>query len=254
MIVRSEEDVAILREGGRRLARHLRLLREMAVPGLPVRTLEERALQMVKVDRDLPAFLGYQPEKKGIPYPSALCVSVNDCLVHGPASENEGSVQNGDIISLDFGIIHRGLITDSAVTLIAGRRSEEDERLVDGTYEALYAGIAAARVGNTTGDIGHAVEQIADKYGFGFPRNLSGHGVGLAVHEEPHVPNFGFPGTGVPLTEGLVIAIEPMFALGSGELKLDSDGHTYRTRDGSKTAHAEHTIIVTKNGPEVLTR
>ena len=122
-----------------------------------------------------------------------------------------------------------------------------------GTYEALAAGIAQARVGNTTGDIGYAVKKVAEKYGFGYPKNLSGHGVGLKVHEEPHVPNYGEPGKGEKLTEGLVIAIEPMMTLGAGDLYVDKDGFSYRTKDGSKTAHAEHTILITKNGPEILT-
>ena len=254
MIAKTQEEISILREGGRRLAKHLQVLKEMVKPDLPVRALEIKALEMIEKDGDTPAFLGYRPGKSEKPYPSALCVSVNDCLVHGPASENEGVIHNGDIVSLDFGIRHKGLFTDAAVTTIAGEASEKDARFVRGTYEALEAGIAAATLGNTTGDIGYAVEKIAKKYGFGFPRNLSGHGVGARVHEEPHVPNFGSPGTGVKLMEGLVIAIEPMFALGGGEVFLDSDGHSYRTKDGSRAAHAEHTIIVTKAGPEILTK
>jgi methionyl aminopeptidase len=126
--------------------------------------------------------------------------------------------------------------------------------LVRGTYEALAVGIKAAELGKTTGDIGRAVEEVAEKYHFGFPRNLSGHGVGYKVHEEPHVPNFGIPGTGTTLEEGLVIAIEPMMTLGSGELYVDEDGYSYRTKDGSRTAHAEHTVMITANGPEILTK
>ena len=133
-------------------------------------------------------------------------------------------------------------------------KDPEDEKLLQGTQEALAAGIAEAKVGNTTGDIGHAVEEIAEKYGFGFPRNLSGHGVGREVHEEPHVPNFGEPGQGVKLVENMVIAIEPMMTLGTGELFVDKDGYSYRTKDGSNTAHFEHTVLITKNGPEILTR
>lgn len=254
MIAKTAEDIATLREGGKRLAKHLRLLSEMVKPGVAVRALEAYAREMVAEDGDELAFLGYKEGKNEKPYPSGLCVSINDVLVHGPASENEAAIKDGDIVSLDFGIKHGGLFTDSAVTVIAGKANEEDARLVRGTYEALGVGIAAAKIGNSTGDIGHAVEQIAKKYGFGFPRNLSGHGVGLQVHEEPHVPNFGAPRTGAKLVENLVIAIEPMFALGSGDLKLDADGHSYRTKDGSRTAHAEHTIIITKSGPEILTR
>ncbi|MEK7107142.1 MAG: type I methionyl aminopeptidase, partial [Patescibacteria group bacterium] len=164
-------------------------------------------------------------------------------------------IEEGDVVCLDFGIKHKGFFTDHATTVIAGtKHNPEDERLLKGTQEALSAGIAAAKLGNTTGDIGYAVERVAKKHNFGFPRNLSGHGVGLKVHEEPHVPNFGAPGSGVKLEEGLVIAIEPMMALGSGDLYVDKDGHSYRTKDGSRTAHFEHTIIVTEKGPEVLTK
>ena len=255
MIARTEKEIEALREGGKRLAKHLRVLSGMVQIGVTPRELEDKAPEMVKQDTDDLAFLGYKTGKHEEPYPSGLCVSVNDVIVHSPAALNHTAILNGDVVCLDFGIRHAGFFTDSAVTVIAGtKRNPEDERLLKGTQEAIVAGIAAAKIGNTTGDIGYAVEQVARKYGFGFPRNLSGHGVGLKVHEEPHVPNFGAPGSGVKLEEGLVIAIEPMMALGSGELYVDKDGHSYRTKDGSRTAHFEHTVIITKNGPEILTK
>ncbi len=254
-MIATDSDIEILREGGRRLARHLRELAEAVAPGVEVRSLEAKAREMVERDGDEPAFLGYRARGEKHPYPSALCVSVNERIVHSPASENDSLLGEGDVVCLDFGIRHRGLYTDSAHTVICGTPvSDEDERLVAGTRQALEQGIAAARLGNTIGDIGHAVERIAKKHGFGFPRNLSGHGVGKAVHEEPHVPNFGAPGSGEPLREGLVIAIEPMMTLGSGELKIADDGHSYMTKDGSRTAHFEHTVLITARGPEVLTR
>ncbi|MDP3965832.1 MAG: type I methionyl aminopeptidase [bacterium] len=255
MIARTEKEIEALREGGKRLAKHLRVLSGMVQVGVTPRELEDRAREMVAADGDELAFYGYKTAKHEEPYPSGLCVSVNDVIVHSPASENSTPITDGDVVCLDFGIKHDGFFTDHAVTVIAGtKRNPEDERLLKGTQEAIIAGIAAAKIGNTTGDIGYAVERVAKKHNFGFPRNLSGHGVGLKVHEEPHVPNFGAPGSGVKLEEGLVIAIEPMMALGSGELFVDKDGHSYRTKDGSRTAHFEHTIIITKNGPEVLTR
>ena len=255
MIARTEEEKEILREGGRRLARHLRVLSGMVIPGITASELEKKARELVAADTDTLAFLGYKSGKEKHGFPAGLCLSVNDVIVHSPASDNGVVIQEGDVVCLDFGIRHAGLFTDHAVTVIAGKKHRpEDERLVRGTYEALAAGIAAAKGGNTTGDIGHAVERVAKKYGFGFPRNLSGHGVGLKVHEEPHVPNFGAPKSGEKLVEGLVIAIEPMMTLGSGELYIDKDGHSYRTKDGSRTAHAEHTVLITKNGPEILTK
>ena len=255
MIVRNQADIDALREGGRRLARHLRVLSGMVAPGMHARALEERAREMVTAEGDQLAFYGHTEKKKDRPFPSGLCLSVNDVIVHSPASDNGEVINDGDVVCLDFGIKHKGLYTDHAVTVIAGtKRNPEDEKLVRGTYEALEAGINEARVGNTTGDIGYAVQKIAEAYGLGYPKNLSGHGVGLKVHEEPHVPNFGEPGKGAKLEEGLVIAIEPMMTLGSGELFIDADGYSYRTKDGSNTAHAEHTVLITKNGPEILTR
>ncbi len=254
MIAKTKEEIEILREGGRRLARHVRILSGMVVPGVTPRALEDKAREMVKAEGDTLAFFGHTERKRDTPYPSGLCVSINDVIVHSPASDNSGIIREGDVVCLDFGIKHKGLYTDHAVTVIAGtRRDPHDEELVRGTVEALAAGIKEARIGNTTGDIGYAVEQIAHKYNFGFPRNLSGHGVGQKVHEEPHVPNYGEPGKGVELVEGLVIAIEPMMTLGSGDLYIDDDGYSYRTKDGSRTAHFEHTVLIAKDGPEILT-
>ena len=255
MIARNETDIEILREGGRRLARHVRTLASKVAPGISSAELEAKAREMVAKDGDEMAFLGYKGRKDKEGFPSGLCVSVNDVIVHSPAGQNGRVIEDGDVVCIDFGIRHRGLFTDHAITVIAGvARGSEDERLLRGTKEALAAGIASARVGGNTGDIGHAVEEIAKNHRFGFPRNLSGHGVGLKVHEEPHVPNFGEPGTGEKLVEGMVIAIEPMMTLGSGELYIDADGHSYRTKDGSRTAHFEHTVLITKDGPEILTR
>src|SRR3989344_5969354 len=206
MIAKTQEEIEILREGGKRLARHVRILSEMVKPGVTGAELEAKAREMVQAEWDEMAFYKYGKP----PFPSGLCFSVNDVLVHSPASDNGAVIQDGDVVCLDFGIKHRGLFTDHAVTVIAGKpKSKDDARLVHGVVEALALGIAEAKVGNTTGDIGYAVERYAKKEGFGFPRNLSGHGVGKKVHEEPHVPNFGAPQSGEKLVEGLVIAIEP---------------------------------------------
>jgi methionyl aminopeptidase len=255
MIAKTQEEIEILREGGKRLAKHVRALSKMVKPGASSRELEEAAIQMVKDDGDEPAFLEYASGKHGEHFPSVLCVSVNDVIVHSPAGTNDVVFENGDVVSVDFGIVHRGLFTDHAATVICGKaRSPDDEMLVRAAYEALQTGIDQAKVGNTTGDIGHAVEKIANRYELGYPLNLSGHGVGKQIHEEPHVPNYGDPGEGTKLVEGLVIAIEPMFTLGKGDLFIDKDNFSYRTKDASRSAHAEHTVLVTKNGPEILTK
>lgn len=254
MIITTKGELEALREGGKRLARHVRILSHMVRPGLPIRELEEKAREMVATEGDTMAFFGYRGAKNEKPFPSGLCASVNDFFVHVPAGESNHIVENGDVVSIDFGIRHSGLYTDHAVTVIAGEGSEEDTKLVRATKEGLDAGIAAARAGNTTGYIGAAVQAVADKYGLGYPRNLCGHGVGKKVHEEPHVPNFGEKGSGEPLVQNLVIAIEPMFAHGSGAVMLDKDGFTYRTKDGGKAAHFEHTVLITKSGAEILTK
>lgn len=255
MIAKTKEEIEILREGGRRLATYLNELKGMVKPGVTARELEDRALELIASQGDEPAFKGHKDRKTDKPYPSSLCLSINDVFVHSPASDNGAVITEGDVVKLDFGIKHKGLYTDHAQTVIAGTKKDpEDEKMIRLAYEALEIGIAQARVGNTTGDIGYVVEQIARKNGLGYPRNLAGHGVGTAVHEEPHVPNFGAPGSGTKLVEGMVIAIEPMFCRGSGELYVDKDGYSYRTKDGSRTAHVEHTVIILKDGPEILTK
>ncbi|MBI5004123.1 type I methionyl aminopeptidase [Candidatus Kaiserbacteria bacterium] len=255
MIAKTPEDIDALREGGRRLARHVSTLVNMLKPGLEVTELEKRAREMVATDGDELAFFGYPSGRRGEKYPTAICLSINDAIVHGIASQTDYVLQGGDVVSIDFGVKHKGLYTDHAKTAIVGSPlNTEDEKLVRGTYEALAIGIAAAKQGGRTGDIGAAVEAIAKKYHFGFPRDLAGHGVGRALHEDPHVPNYGTAGTGALLEHNLVIAIEPMMTLGSGDLYVDKDNFTYRTKDGSRAAHAEHTVIITEVGVEILTK
>ncbi len=254
MIATTQAQIDALREGGKRLARHVRILSEMVAPGVTALEIEMKARKLVSDEGDTMAFYQYRTRKGDEPYPSGLCLSINEALVHSPAATNGRTIQEGDVVKLDFGIKHAGYFTDHAVTVIAGKsRAESDLVLLRGTQEALAVGIEAAQLGNTTGDIGHAVEVVADFHGFGYPRNLSGHGVGTAVHEEPYVPNFGAPGSGEVLVEGLVIAIEPMMTLGNGALTIGPDGHAYCTKDGSRSAHFEHTILITKDGPEILT-
>lgn len=255
MIATTPEEIAALREGGKRLATYLNELVAMVKPGVTARQLEDRALELIASQGDEPAFKGHKDRKGDKPYPSSLCLSVNDVFVHSPASDNGAVIQEGDVVKLDFGIKHKGLYTDHAHTVIAGNKKDpEDEKMIKLAYESMALGIAQAKVGNTTGDIGYAVEQVARANGLGYPRNLAGHGVGRAVHEEPHVPNFGAPGSGEKLVEGLVIAIEPMFCRGKGDLYVADDGYSYKTKDGSRTAHVEHTVLITKDGPEILTK
>jgi methionyl aminopeptidase len=254
MIAKTEKEKEVLREGGRRMGRYLRELSKMVIPGASAYDVEMKARALVRADGDETVLLGYTYDPRRPAFPSAICLSVNECMVHSPASENGAVFAEGDIVKLDFVVRHGGFCMDSAVTVIAGRpKSSEDERLVRAAHEALAAGIAEAKAGNTTGDIGYAVERIARREKLGYPRNLSGHGIGTKIHEPPNVPNYGKPGEGDKLVEGQIITVEPMFSLGTGELYIGTDGHGYCTRDRSRTAHVEHTIMIGKDGAEILT-
>jgi methionyl aminopeptidase len=249
--LKTEADIEILRAGGRRLGAILASLSTKVAPGVTTADLDDYAQELIKKGGDTAAFLNYRPSGARLAYPAALCVSINDEIVHGIPSKRV--IKDGDLVGLDLGLKHQGLITDAAITVPVGEISPEARRLMDGTKEALAVAIKVARVGKTVGDIGAAAEAVAKRYGLGVVRDLAGHGVGYHVHEDPSVPNFGRPGEGSELRPGLVIAIEPMFTLGQEETKLQSDGFTFVTKDGSLAAHFEHTIVVTKSGPEILT-
>lgn len=251
--IKTKEDIRLMREGGKRHALILETLVAMVKPGLNIRDLDEKAREMIQAEGDIPAFLNYTPEGALRPYPASVCVSINDEVVHGIPNEEEKILKEGDIVSIDLGLIHKGLITDAAITVPVGTVSPEVEGLLVTTKKALMAGIKAARGGATVGDIGAAIERIALAGGYGLVEELSGHGVGYSVHEEPFVPNYGEANTGAVLKSGMVIAIEPMFNLGSRHVYLDHDGYTYKTKDGKPSAHFEHTVVITKGEPEILT-
>jgi methionyl aminopeptidase len=252
--IKKEKDIVLLREGGKRLATILAKVAAKVAPGVSTKELNDYAEELIRAQGDSSAFLDYQPWGAKRPFPASLCVSINDEVVHGIPNEGKKVLTEGDIVSLDLGLIHEGLITDHAVTVPVGVVSEEHQKFMDVTEEALNVGIKAARAGATTGDIGHAIETFTKPYKYGIIEELAGHGVGYAVHEDPYVPNYGHPGDGPVLKPGMVIAIEPMFTLGKPYIKLDRDGYTYRTKDGSWATHFEHTILITSDGPEILTK
>ena len=249
--IKNEEDIILLREGGKRLARILQDLGALVRPGITTQELELAARAAIEKGGDIPSFLGYKPEGSRTPYPAALCTSVNDEVVHGIPSGRV--LKEGDIIGLDLGLIHKGVYLDSAITVPVGKVSKELQDLIRATEEALAEGIAAARAGAHTGDIGVAVSAIAKKYHYKVIRDLSGHGVGYAVHEDPEVPNYGRAGEGTELLPGMVIAIEPMFSLADTNIKTAPDGFTFITSSGSVSAHAEHTVLITPSGSDILT-
>ena len=251
--IKTEKEIAILREGGRRLAEILQKVAAEVRPGISSKMLNDLAEKCMIERGDSSSFLGYAPSGAKRAFPAALCVSVNDEVVHGIPNEPEKILKEGDIVTLDAGLVHEGLFTDSAITVGVGKIDEKAQKLLDVTKKALAVGVKAVHAGATTGDIGFAIEAFVKPHGFGIVRELAGHGVGYGVHEEPFVPNFGKKGEGVLLKAGMVIAIEPMLNEGGAGVKLDRDGYTYRTKDGSAAAHYEHTIAISAHGVEILT-
>lgn len=217
-------------------------------PGVTTGHLDAIAEELIRARGGVPAFLGYPGPT---PYPASICASVNDEVVHGIPGERV--LREGDVLSIDCGVILDGWVSDAARTYAVGPVSPIASRLIESTRVALERGIAACRLGNRVGDIGHAVQSEVEAAGFSVVQSLVGHGVGRSMHEEPQVPNFGRPGTGPELIEGLVIAIEPMVNVGGHEVELGPDGWTITTRDGTLSAHWEHTVAVTADGPRILT-
>lgn len=251
--LKTPEEIQILKEGGAIHAEILRVLGESVRPLMSASELDTLARALFEQHGVSPAFLGYTPEGVSYPYPAAVCVSVNDEIVHGIPLEDI-IFQEGDIVSIDIGVKYKGLITDGAITVPVGEISDEAQKLINITKEALMKGISVAKLGNTVGDIGHAIEEFVKPYGYGIVKILAGHGVGYSVHEDPYIPNYGRAGEGERLVAGMVLAIEPMLTLGTDEVAVTEDEYTYVTEDGSLSAHFEHTIAITEQGTIILTR
>lgn len=249
---KTDKEISQLQTGGSRLANILHKLKEYTEVGTSLADINEKAKTLFPED-DQAAFYQYQPTGAPRPYPDHVCVSVNEEIVHGIGSESEHVLQDGDVVSLDMGLTHEDLITDSAITFVVGESNEDKNKLLATCKQALKVGIAQAEVGNHVGDISAAIQEAVGP-DYAIFRQLVGHGVGYSVHEKPTIPNVGTKGTGPKLPAGAVVAIEPMIGMGDAEIEHASDGYTYRTADGSLSAHFEHTIAVTKNGPEILTQ
>ncbi|MDO8572906.1 MAG: type I methionyl aminopeptidase [bacterium] len=246
------KEIEIMRECGKRLAHVLDEVEKVITPGKTPGELDELAKKLIIGLGDEPSFLHYWPEGASKPYPATLCVSTNDEVVHGIPGKKK--FKEGDIVSIDLGIKHQGYHSDAARTVPVGEIDDSARKLIDGTREALAAGIKVARAGNHIGDIGSAVSRVIKMHGFSIVEELGGHGIGTEVHEEPHIPNYGKPGEGIELKAGMTIAIEPVVNEGSGKIHLNADGYTFRTKDGKRSAHFEHTVLITKGDPEVLTK
>lgn len=253
MIVRTREERAGIIEAGRRLGVVLSEVAKAAKPGVTAIELDQLAERLITEDGDTPAFKGYTPEGARRKYPASLCVSMNDEVVHGIPNEKQ-VLKEGDIVALDLGLVHNGFFVDSAVTVPVGKVDKKSMELMAVTRDALEAAIAAARPGARVGDISHATEAAFKGTGFSVVKLLGGHGVGRAVHEEPFIANAGTAGTGPEIVAGMVLALEPIANAGKAAVNISNDGYTYRTKDGSRSAHFEHTILVEEGETLVVTR
>jgi methionyl aminopeptidase len=247
IVRKSQGELEAMREGGRITAACLRMLSGSVRPGVTTRELDSLAEDFIHDHGGRPEFKGYQG------FPASICASPNAMIVHGIPGPYR--LKEGDIISLDVGVRYEGFVTDAATTVAVGEVPRETTRLLETTRRALEAATEQARPGNHLGDIGHAIQSLAESRGYGVVRDLVSHGVGRKMHEDPQIPNYGRPGTGPRLLSGMTFAIEPMITLGSYEIRLSEwDGWSIYTADGSLAAHFEHTIAVTDDGPWVLTR
>jgi methionyl aminopeptidase len=245
IVLKSKEEIALMREAGRAVAQVLEILKKEIRPGLVIKRLDDIVREEFARRGVTPTFLGYQG------YPARVCVSVNDEVVHG--MPNSRALKEGDIVSIDLGATYKGFVGDAAITACVGKVSREAERLVRITEEALWEGIRAAQAGARLGQVSAAVQAHAEQNGFSVVREYVGHGIGREMHEDPQVPNFGQPEQGPVLKRGMVLAIEPMVTAGDWHTKRDSDNWTVRTLDGSLAAHFEHTVAITDGEAEVLT-
>ena len=247
MIIRkSRLEIERMRVAGQIVARVLKRLSEVAEPGITTLDLDQEAERMIVSAGAYPTFKGYNG------YPRSICASINDEVVHGIPSKRK--LSEGDIVGIDCGATYMGYVGDAAVTLPIGNVSDAAKRLLDATRQSLYRAIDKCQVGNRLGDVCYAVQSYVEPLGYSVVKNYCGHGVGRAMHEEPQVPNYGEPGKGPRLKPGMTLAIEPMVNLGGPETAHLADGWTAVTRDGSLSAHFEHTIVVTEAGPRILTK
>lgn len=248
---KKKEEIVLLREGGKRLALIMKQLKKSLKPGVSALELDRLCESLIFYYKGKPSFKNYKSEAASSPFPASLCVSLNDTVVHGiPAKDS--ILKEGDIVSLDVGMIYENLYVDMAITVALGKVPPIVKKLIKTVEDSLKSAIKIIKPGKTLGDIGFVISRCIERGGFNVILNLTGHGVGYAVHEDPFVFNFGRPGEGLRLKEGMVLAIEPMASLGSGGIIQNKDG-SFRTADRSLSAHFEHSIAVTKNGVLVLT-
>ncbi|OGO15330.1 MAG: type I methionyl aminopeptidase [Chloroflexi bacterium RBG_16_48_8] len=248
IVLKSRHELSIMREAGRINALALLAAVEVVRPGVKTQEIDAAAAEVLKKQGAKPAFLGYPGP---YPYPAMTTISVNDELVHGIPGERR--LHEGDIVSIDCGSIVEGFVADSALTVGVGELSEEAKRLLDVTLQSLFTGIRQMRLGNCSGDVSSAIQQYVESHGFNVVREYTGHGIGRNMHEDPQVPNYGTAGKGLELKKGMTIALEPMVLAGGFETRILEDQWCVASRDGRLTAHFEHTVAVTRDGPLILT-
>ncbi len=247
VIIKSQEEIKKIAESCKIVAEVLEGLKSFIKEGVTTADIEDYVEEHIYKRNARPAFKGYRG------YPSSVCTSINDQVVHGIPSKKV-ILKGGDIISIDLGVLFEGFYGDAAITLSVGKVSQLAEKLIRVTEEALYVGIEKAVIGNRVSDISSSIQQYVEKHSFSVVRAFVGHGIGRFLHEDPQIPNFGKPGKGMRLKEGMTLAIEPMVNTGGPEVVILDDGWTAVTLDGSLSAHFEHTIVITKNGPQILTK
>lgn len=250
--LRTAAEIDQMQAAGAFVAQTLSALKDRAAVGVSLLELDALAHDLIRQRGAESCYLDYAPSFGSGPFGYVLCTSVNDAVLHGKPGPYR--LQDGDLLSLDFAASVNGWVADSAVSIVVGRAREEDLELIELTERALAAGIEASVVGNKVGDISHAIGSVAHDAGISVNLEFGGHGVGRTMHGDPHIPNDGRAGRGFPLKPGLVIAIEPWFMRGTDRLRVDQDGWTLRSANGGRTAHSEHTIAITQDGPITLTR
>lgn len=250
MLIKTQEQIKKIKVSGKILASVAKELKKNIFEGVVLKDLDLLARKLIQEAGAEPAFLGYQPHGAAHPFPASVCASLNEVVVHG--IPNKYRLRSGDILKLDFGVSYQGFISDSAFTVGIGEISPEAQKLIDVTRHSLTLGIKECRAGKTLGDIGWAINNYVQKNGFKVIKGLCGHGVGIELHEEPSVFNEGQKNTGLQLKPGMVLALEPMVSAGDPYI-IQTDQESYATRDGSLSAHFEHTVLITERNPEILT-
>lgn len=253
IFLKSPQEVETMRKANRIVIETLAELREIIRPGVSTGEVDKIAAELTRKKKARSAFKGYKIRNGVVPFPATICVSINNEVVHGIPSSSR-IIQDGDIVSLDFGVIYENFYGDAAISIAIGQIGEESQRLLNATAESLEEGIAKAQVGNRLGDVSAAIQERIERDGFSVVREFVGHGVGRRLHEDPAVPNYGVRDRGIRLREGMVLAIEPMVNMGRAEVLMKDDAWTAITKDGSLSAHFEHSVAITEQGPQVLSQ